>query len=289
MVSASARANSRTFNAAGPSPPDKDRGNPTTTSIADRSATMPAMRDRSPFPRRTVSTGVASMPDGSHSATPILASPGSRPIRAPNLIAPAARLAASSGPSSSDSAADLVLDVAQRLVGVGHVGAPTLCDVILPAAATAERGRRCLDQSVRGDAPRTRLVVHGHHDGRFVIGRTDDGHHARLARRHPTPDVERELAHVAGTRSVSPVRHDVHAKHICRVLRQLPCCGEQRGNPDPLDLLLRVAQPLDHRVDAVRQPLRAHLERLAELCDEHMLAGKAVSYTHLRAHATDSY
>ena len=77
-------AKARAFTAAGPSAPLSERGSPTTTSTASRSAASSARRRTSPLPERTVSTGLARKPEGSLAATPIRASPGSMPSRTPN-------------------------------------------------------------------------------------------------------------------------------------------------------------------------------------------------------------
>ena len=53
---------------------------------------------------------------------------------------------------------------------------------------------------------------------------------------------------------------------------ELAAGGQQLADPDLLDLLLGGAQPLDDVVDPLGQLLGAHLERLGELRDEHVLA-----------------
>ena len=55
---------------------------------------------------------------------------------------------------------------------------------------------------------------------------------------------------------------------------QLAGRGQQLLQPDLLDLLLGRAQALDDVVDALGQLLGTHLERLAELGDQHVLAGQ---------------
>src|SRR5882757_4329124 len=88
MIFATRWAKARTFAAAGPSVPLRDRGSPTTTSIGSYSATIAASLRSAVGTSRpgTVSTGVARMPSGSQDATPIRASPTSTAILGPRRI-----------------------------------------------------------------------------------------------------------------------------------------------------------------------------------------------------------
>src|SRR6266702_190334 len=81
-------AKPRAAAAAAPSCPDRPAGRPTTTSIAPCSATSAARVSRSPRPRRIVASGLASVPPGSHRATPIRAEPTSTANRTPALTRP---------------------------------------------------------------------------------------------------------------------------------------------------------------------------------------------------------
>src|SRR5579863_1689931 len=71
--------------AAGPSRPDRDRGRPTKISIASSVAASEARASKSPLPRRTTVSGVASTPRESLRATPIRTVPGSTARRTPDL------------------------------------------------------------------------------------------------------------------------------------------------------------------------------------------------------------
>ena len=75
-------------------------------------------------------------------------------------------------------------------------------------------------------------------------------------------------------RAVGPLGDDLHAVHVLRAGRQRATGRQQLADPDLLDLLLGRAQPLDDVVDPLGQLLGAHLERLGELGDEHVLAGQ---------------
>jgi hypothetical protein len=82
---ASSAANPRASAAARPSRPDKEVGSPTTTSMAPCSAASVTMFATSPWPLRTVVSGVASTPRGSLRATPTRTEPTSIPRRTPTL------------------------------------------------------------------------------------------------------------------------------------------------------------------------------------------------------------
>ena len=67
---------------------------------------------------------------------------------------------------------------------------------------------------------------------------------------------------------------DLDAADVWPRRRELAARRQQLAEPDLLDLLLGGAQPLDDVVDPLGQLLGAHLERLGELGDQHVLAGQ---------------
>src|SRR5690606_14285004 len=109
--------------------------------------------------RRTVATGVARMPSGSHTATPMRALPRSMPRRRPR------RHSVAAGPGCSWStlvlSGDRAHDVVEQPLGLVGGDAAALGDVLVAAAATRQ-GR--LDEVGRADVPRLRGRVGGHDD-----------------------------------------------------------------------------------------------------------------------------
>src|SRR5690606_18247107 len=188
---ARSEANARTLLAAGPSFPDNDTGRPTTTSTASDSAASAAIRSRSPGPRRIVSRGTARVPEGSDRATPMRTSPTSTASRTPPRIA---RPLSGAG----DLRPDRLLDLTERFVDLAGVGTATLGDVRLAATSTAEDSGGELGQLARGQLPVPCRVVEGDDDGRTATRDAGDRHNGGPLPRHPTADVERQLAQVAG-------------------------------------------------------------------------------------------
>src|SRR5690606_23401491 len=206
---ASSPANSRASAAAGPCRPDSDVGSPTTTSIASYSAAISAMRRRSPLPRLTVSTGVASVPEGSLRATPMRTDPTSMPSRVPNLM-------------SAELLRDGLFDEPQRVADRLGTAAAALRDVVLAATATSERLGGDADQSPGLEpALASRLVHRGDHHGP-VGGDAGDHDDRRPVGREPAAYVQRELTQIIGGGAIRrAVCHDGHAARVGRLAGQL--------------------------------------------------------------------
>ena len=264
---ASAPANSRTFTAAGPSPPDSERGRPTTTSTASSSASDRAIRARSPRPRRTVSTGVARNPDGSLRATPIRASPGSMPRRTPCRMAAASRPRRRGPPRRAPAPAP-------RRCGTRRCRRPGRrrpCRRRGRRPAGRPHGPASLALSPAGAG----LVVDRGHDRRpcrplTPMSTTAPGCPAGSRPRRSSAIVRTSppsAPSAAGATSLTPSTSSASAASCA-------AGGEQLGDPGLLDRLLGGAQPLDDVVDPLGQLLGTRLERLGELRDEHVLAGQ---------------
>src|SRR5690606_3450422 len=234
----------------------------TTTSIASYSAAISAMRRRSPLPRLTVSTGVASVPEGSLRATPMRTDPTSMPSRVPNLM-------------SAELLRDGLFDEPQRVADRLGTAAAARRDVVLAATATSGRLGGDADQSPGLEpALASRLVHRGDHHGP-VGGDAGDHDDRRPVGREPAAYVQRELTQIIGGSAIRrAVCHDGHAAQVGRLARQLARHLEHLGGADLLQLLLRGAEPADDALDALGQLLAARLELLAELRDEHALAGQ---------------
>src|SRR6185437_11982313 len=210
--------------AAGPSRPDRPMGRPTMTSMTSSFAARAAIASRSPRPRGTVVSGLASRPSLSQCATPMRVDPKSTASRTPILnrrlrarkVSPRQR---NGGGTVSPYATrtQYVLNgrtnrVKRRLNSLTGTVAErrpaALGDVVLAAAAAAERTGRGQHELARAQAAIARRVVDGHHN-RGPVGR-HPGHHddAGPIGRDQAADVERQPPDaVRGGAIGHPVRH----------------------------------------------------------------------------------
>src|SRR6516165_1878087 len=211
---ASDSANALACAAAVPGRPDRPVGNPTMTSMAPCSVARAASASRSPGPRATVASGLASRPSGSQRATPTRADPRSTASRTPvlthlaraSMTAPALR----GGCSTVSSYATIPRHVwhnrpdhVKCLVNNGRTvvtegRATPLRHIVATAAAAAQRGRGLLDHGTGRKATLAGALVDRDNDGRAVrrdAGRDDD----RGPITQPAAHVEGQRANPVGT------------------------------------------------------------------------------------------
>src|SRR6516165_7111043 len=271
-------ANALASAAAAPSRPDRPVGNPTTTSMASCSAARAASLSRSPRPRSTVASGVASRPPGSQRATPTRADPRSMASLTPalTLLACASRSVPTlrGGCSTVSSYATRSRRVSDNrsyhvkcLVKRGRCAVAERCaaalgDVVAAAAAAAELTGGLLHQGTGRQDSLARALIDRDHDRRAVRGDAGHGDDRRPVGQ-PAAHVESECTDPVGAGPVGhPVRDESHAADVLRAAGQVTAGAEQLGGPKPLQFPFRVADPGDQGGDPFRQLLAARLELL---------------------------
>ena len=298
---ASAAAKPRASAADFPSRPDRPVGRPTTTSMASRSAVSRASSSRSPRPRLTVATGLASRPPGSQAATPIRASPTSMASLMPGLKGSISHCAANwfrpgqishhghkvaatrshSTPPLTNYIPNRRTHHAERLgdcLGrlIAERGAAALRDIVLAAAPAAQDsgGGEHELAGLAGRAARAASLRATTTVGRSAGTPATTTTPGRSAASRPRtsratlriPSAGRAVGHLVG--------HVRRAGHVLRAAGQVARVAEQRGGLEPLQVTLGVAEPGHDRGDPLGQLLAAGLELLAELADQRALAGQ---------------
>src|SRR5689334_1120518 len=280
-------ANALAVAAAVPARPDRPVGNPTMTSMAPCSVARAARASRSPRPRATVASGLASRPSGSHRATPTRADPRSMASRTPFLThlacvlrtAPALR----GGCSTVSSYATMSGYVchnrpyhAKCLVKRGGSAvterrAATLSHVVAATTAPTQRRSGLLDQRAGRQPALSGTVVDRDHDGRAVGGNT--GHHDdRGPVAEPSAHVKGERADPVGAGPVGhPVRDEGHPVDVLRTGGQVAAAAEQLGRAQPLQFPLGVADPGHQGGEPLGELVAARLELFGQLAHQQAL------------------
>src|SRR5690349_21085332 len=199
MPLANSCAKARTLTAAGPSPPLRERGRPTTTSIGSYSSTNCRNRRWAAGTSRpgTVSTGVARIPSGSHEATPIRASPTSmasrRPLRIFSTVSYVSYLFLR---VLLGGVGDETLHGVHGVTDGGRVLAAALGDVRLAATAAAEGLGGRAHQVTGLEAALAGGLVGGDDGQRLAVVDREQGDHGGPAALDAAAHVEDQLAQV---------------------------------------------------------------------------------------------
>src|SRR5262245_13431428 len=182
------------------------------------------MRSRSPFPRRTVSTGLASRPLGSLADTPIRTVPTSSPILTPARMMTFRptdrRLRPMPRSAAGGRLGDCALDAVECCLDGRDIGPAALGHVVLAAASAAKYPGSLADQRAGAKVPLASPVVDRNHDER-PVGQCRGGcDNRRPVVAEPPAHIKRQFAEVVRGRAIR-------------------CAMPDKGNPGDIPRALR--------------------------------------------------